>query len=140
MARTSTTGYRRQYGSNGKNATPAVFSSCIQLTQDPTAASADTGKVLPKGAIPIWVANLNGGATGGASPTVDIGTQADPDGLSNEIAADTVTGPIVTGALLGVTLTEDTPIYAGVGASAATGGSVLIGVYYIMEDDGKQGD
>lgn len=137
MARTSLTGYTRQYGSNGKSATPAVFPAIIQFSFDPTAASASTGKTLPKGAIPLFVQNINGGATGGTTPTVDIGTGGDPDGFANELDADAMTGLINTGALLGIELAVDTVIFAGVGASAATGGTVLAAVYYIMADDGK---
>ena len=44
---------------------------------------------------------------------------------------------MATGGLLGAELTVNTAIWAGVGASAATGGSVIVGVYYIMADDGK---
>jgi len=137
MARTSLTGYTRQYGSNAKTATPAVFLSIIQFSFDPTAATASTGKTLPKGAIPLFVQNINGGATGGTLPTVDVGTAGDADGLANELDADGVTGFINTGALLGVELAVDTLIFAGVGASAATGGTVFAAVYYMMADDGS---
>ena len=136
MARTSLTGYQRQYGSNGKSGTPAVTLNCIQFTFDPTIAVAAIGKVLPNGCIPLFAQNVSGGATGGTNPTVDIGTSGDPDGLANELDADAFTGLITTGALLGIPLTADTPIHAGVGASAATGGTVLAAVYYIMVDDG----
>lgn len=135
MARSTVTGYWRQKGAAG--ATPAVFCSAQVFAFDPTAASAATGKILPKGAIPIWVSNIDGGATGGTTPTVDIGTSGDPDGFANELAADALSSPVVTGALLGVELTADTEIHAGVGASAATGGTVTVAVYYVMADDGS---
>ena len=137
MARTSYTGLIRQYGSAGKTGTPAVFPAVIQFSFDPTAATASVSKTLPKGAIPLFVQNIDGGATGGTNPTVDVGTSGDPDGFANELDADANTGLTNTGALIGVELTADTIIFAGVGASAATGGTVLAAVYYIMADDGK---
>lgn len=139
MARTSYTGYLRQYGSPAKSATPAVYPALIQFTFDPTQASAATGKILPVGAIPLYAVAINPGATGGVSPTVDIGTLADSDGFANELPADTGKGQLSTdGVLLGVPLTANTEIYAGVGASAATGGTVLAAIWYAMEDDGSQ--
>jgi len=136
MARTSHTGYMRQYGGT-KSATPATFLAVIQFDLDPTVASFNTGFILPKGSVPMFVQNMNGGATGGASPTIDVGTQADNDGLTDELAAEVRSGLVRSGDLIGTELTVDTPIFAGVGASAATGGSVRVGVYYIMADDGK---
>ena len=136
MARTSHTGYLRQYGST-KAATPCVFPALMQVSFDPTAASASTGSTLPKGAIPLWVQGL-GGATGGTNPTVDIGTAGNDDGFSNELDADAfITSFSTNGALLGTELTVDTLIFAGVGASAATGGTMQAIVAYMMADDGK---
>ena len=134
---TTSKGYRRTKPTAA--ATPAVDVLCIQITQDPTAAAAATGKVLPKGAIPLWVSNMNGLATGGSSPTVDVGISGNTDALAEELPADAVSAPVVTGAIVGVPLTVDTEIWAGVGASAGTGGSVLLGVYYIMQDAGRAG-
>ena len=136
MARTSHTGYLRQYGGPGKAGTPAVFLSGIQFDVDPTAASAGTGKFLPRGAIPLFVQNIRGGASGGVSPTLDIGTTGDNDGFANELDADAATSLVVGGALLGGELLVDTEIFAGVGASAATGGTCLVTVWYAMADDG----
>ena len=136
MAKTSFVGLLRQYGSNSKNATPAVFPGYIQFSFDPTQASAGTGKILPKGSKPIAVRSL-GGATGGTFPIANIGTSVDPDGFALGVASDLVTAEVVTGALLGVELTEDTEIYAGVGDSAPTGGTTTIVVAYIMVDEGK---
>lgn len=144
MSRTTYNGALRQTGSNFRSAnvdgaTPAVFLAGIQFSQDPTAASAGTGKYLPKGAIPMGVQNIDGGATGGTNPTVDVGTSGDADGFANELDADGVTDIVsTTGALIGTELTVDTEIYAGVGASAATGGTVTLIVYYIMADDGAR--
>lgn len=136
MARTSTTGYIRQYGNN-KSATPAVLPAVIQFSFDPTAASASVSKVLPIGAIPLFVQNIDGGATGGTNPTVDIGILGNTNGFADELDADAKGGLVSGGALMGVELTTDTTIQAGVGASAATGGTVTIGLYYIMADDGS---
>lgn len=108
-------------------------------TVDPTAASAaitrtdGTPMTLPKGARPIAVQNLNGGATGGTNPTIDIGTSGDGDGFANEVDADGRTTFLGTGALIGTVLTADTPVYAGVGASAATGGTVTFAIYYTWD-------
>lgn len=135
MSESTLKGYWRQKGTKG--ATPAVGLLALTFSFDPTQSSAGVGKVLPKGAIPLSVANLNGGATGGTNPTVDIGTSGDSDGFSNELDADGATAPVITGALLGAELTEDTEIYAGVGASAATGGSVTAMINFIMADDGS---
>ena len=137
MARTSFTGYLRQYGAGKNGGTPAVLTANLPVSFDPTAVSTGTQVYLPQGAVPIGVRSL-GGATGGTSPTVDIGIVGDPDGLANELAADAVTGETVTGALIGVPLTSPiNEIFAGVGASAATGGTTTVVVSYIMADDGK---
>ena len=66
----------RHQGSD--DATPAVAIHALKIAFDPTAASADSGKTLPKGAIPLGVHSL-GGATGGTNPTVDVGTSGDAD-------------------------------------------------------------
>lgn len=134
MAKSTTKGYWRQKGSTG--ATPAVGLYALQFSLDPTAASASVSKTLPVGAIPVAVQNMDGGATGGTNPTIDVGTSGDPDGFANELDADGVTSLVSTGALLGVELTAETEIYAGVGASAATGGTVKVAVYYLMSDSG----
>ena len=137
MGRTTYVGYLRQFGgSSRKKSTPVPLVACVQFDFDPTAASSATGKILPKGAIPLWVSNINGGATGAG--TVDIGTASSPAGFADELAAEAVSAPVATGSLLGVELTADTEIYAGVGALAAPGGTVKAAVYYVMADDGSQ--
>lgn len=136
MARTSLTGYQRQYGVN-KSATPNVTMLVAQMTIDPTATPASTGITLPKGCIVNGVQNVNGGATGGTNPTVFIGISGDTDGFSGALDADGATAIVNTGALNGIELTADTIIFAGVGASAATGGSVTAILTYYMVDDGS---
>ena len=136
MARTSYTGYVRQYGAT-KSATPAVLPAMIQFTFDPTQSFTGTGKIIPKGAIVLYAQNINGFATGGISPTIDIGLEGDPDAFGIEVVADAPSGLVVNGIAIGQPLISDFEIFAGVGASAATGGSVLCAVHYMMPDDGS---
>ena len=70
MGRRSTiTGYWRQAGNSASlTTTPAAVPSVVRFSFDPTAASAATGIVLPKGARVIGI-DTDGGATGGATPT-----------------------------------------------------------------------
>lgn len=109
----------------------------MKASFDPTSSSQILLGTLPAGAIPLGVQSLGGG-TGGSSPTVDIGTAASNAGIANEVDADTLTLTYTTGALTGVALTVDTPIYGKVGASAATGGTTTVLINYIFSDDGKQ--
>lgn len=109
----------------------------MKASFDPTSFSQILLGTLPAGAIPLGVQSLGGG-TGGSSPTVDIGTVASNAGIANEVDADTLTLTYATGALTGIVLTEDTPIYGKVGASAATGGTTTVLINYIFSDDGKQ--
>jgi hypothetical protein len=145
--RSTFAGYIRQRGSSNPSGagrtggTPGTFKCFVQVAFDPTAAAAGTGVYLPAGAVPLGVTTL-GGATGGASPTVDLqlagGTAA---GLANELDADTASAvEVQTGADLGVALTANTEIEAGVGASAATGGTTTALVSYIIADDGVLND
>jgi len=140
--RSTITGYWRQRGSGSESlGTPAVFRAYVKVAVDPTAAVAGTGAYLPAGAIPLGVTTLGGG-TGGTAPTIDVqlagGTTA---GLANELSADTASVvEVQTGADLGVALTADTEIEAGVGASAATGGTTTFLVSYIISDNGVIND
>jgi hypothetical protein len=142
--RTTFAGYIRQRGmgnpsGNGKGS-PATFKAHVTVTFDPTQVLAGTGVYLPAGAIPVGVTGLGGG-TGGASPTVDLSLAGGAaGGLVNELAADAATAEVVTGAELLAALTADTEIEAGVGASAATGGTFTALVSYLIADDGKIND
>lgn len=109
----------------------------MKASFDPTSATQILLGTLPAGSIPLGVQSL-GGATGGTNPTVDIGTVASNAGIANEVDADTLTLTAATGALTGVALTVDTPIYGKVGASAATGGTTTVLISYIFNDNGKQ--
>jgi hypothetical protein len=133
-----------------------------QFYFDPTAAagtdvqvsSTDTSKViLPKNSV-ITGITFNGAATGGTTPTIDMGYTdydggtdfVDTDGLLNEADADggiaTVWGGDATsGASLGniaLPATEIIKIVGGKGTSAATGGNVTGIIYYYVKDDGKE--
>lgn len=104
---------------------------------DPTSSSQVLIGTLPANARPIEVINLDGGATGGTNPTVDIGTIAaggDDDGLANELDADGAMSSSTSGALLGsvISATGKTAVYGKVGASAATGGTVTVGVVFVI--------
>lgn len=138
MARTSYTGYLRQYGGPSKrNNTPAVFPSIIQMSIDISQASTTaTGKFLPVGAIPIGAQNISGNGT--ATSTIDIGVTGTVDAFANELPGDAVSAMVVTGTTLGTALTASTEITAGAGAVGGTG-TVLLAVYYIMQDDGSEG-
>lgn len=163
MAKTTFTGIVR---SNGGDNTRETYAGSVQLAAqfyfDPTAnagtdvqvSSTDTRKVvLPQNAV-ITGISFNGDATGGTSPTIDMGytdydggtTFVDIDGLLNEADADA--GAVVTvwggdstsGAALGdvdLPATERIKIVGGKGASAATGGTITGIIYYYVKDDGN---
>ena len=111
----------------------------VVLTQrasfDPTSASQVDLFTLPIGARVLDVVSL-GGATGGASPTVDVGISGgDDDAFANELDADGVSSALAagtTGASYGAILTADTVVAGKVGASAATGGTTTIEVKYAL--------
>lgn len=98
---------------------------------DPTSSSQISLGTLPKGARPIGIICL-GGATGGSSPTVDIGSSGNDDGLANELDADAAYTEGGNGADTGVVLTVDTEVFGKVGGSAATGGTTIVIIQYIM--------
>lgn len=142
--RSTITGYWRQGGNAGSVVTtPAAVPSVVRFSFDPTAASAATGVVLPAGSRVIGI-DTDGGATGGAAPTIDIGTLAASDAFVAEGDADGAAsltiGAATAGASFGAVLTADTEVYAGVGASAAAGGTVVCLMTWIMDDDGKRND
>lgn len=143
MGRSTTKGYWRQGGNSMGSATPAAVPSILRFSFDPTAASAATGAVLPKGARVLGI-QLDGGATGGVSPTVDIGSLATADAFGAEVPADSAQnltiGATVAGASFGAVLAAQTEVYAGVGASAATGGTVVGLITWLMDDDGVVND
>ena len=105
----------------------------LTIAFDPTQASAASGFILPKGAMITGVTSL-GGATGGTNPTVDIGISGATDSIANEVDADTAGVAATLGANGFVELAADTPIWVGVGASAATGGTTSVLIEYIQVD------
>ena len=151
MATTTFQGIVRSNGGAGKgNSTPSVVTLSEVIAFDPTAVSATAVKVgtssssgndfvLPAGAVPISFMTI-GGATGGTNPTVDIGTSADPDGFFNEVDCDTKgTLKGADGALVvGGGIAADVTVTGKVGASAATGGTI-VGVFtYTVADSGAE--
>ena len=90
------------------------------------------GAVLPKGSRLTGIQSL-GGATGGASPTVDIGTMADGAAVHNEQDADTPGTMIVpNGALFNVVNAAPVQLAGRAGASAAAGGTHRSLLYYTL--------
>ena len=113
---------------SGKPGSPGNVSLNAEISFDPTQVSTGTGFILPAGSVVTGITSL-GGATGGTAPTVDIGTLDTADLFGPELDADTPgIGTVGAGAF--VKLTADTEVYAGVGASAATGGMTTISIQY----------
>lgn len=112
-----------------KAATDAVDVLTFPFSFNPTSATQISLGTLPNGARPIEVTSF-GGATGGASPTVDIGSAASNAGFANELPAGALANG--SGVLTGIVLTADTEVFGKVGASAATGGTVIGIIKYIM--------
>lgn len=150
MALNTFQGLLRSYGGASKESgvTPAPVTMAVVISFNPTAASATPVRVgtsatsgeiftLPAGAVPLHLLTI-GGATGGANPTVDIGTAATPDGFFNEADADTK--GVINGAngalVVGGGTTADVVVTGRVGASAATGGTFTGVFVYTMFNDG----
>lgn len=151
MARQTFQGLLRTMGGGTREGgnTPVPVTHSVIIAFDPTAAatavrvgtSATTGPtfVAPAGFVPMSLLTI-GGATGGASPTVDIGTAATPDGFFNEADADTkgtlkgADGSLVVGGGIAAPVT----VTGRVGASAATGGTFVGVLTYAIADDGTQ--
>ena len=148
MANTTFQGVVRSYGGGAKGThTPAPMTQSVQISFDPTASGATNVRIgtssssgetltLPAGAIPISIMVI-GGATGGTNPTVDIGTSADPDGLFNEVDADTAGTIAGANGALAVAggLAADATVTGNVGASAAGGGTFTGVLTYVMANN-----
>lgn len=117
------------YSGDAREGVTGTALVAIYASFDPTASSQVLLGALPVGAVPVAVQSL-GGATGGTNPTVKIGTAADDDAYGS-IDADDVTALLASGAGFGVAATAVTPVYGLVGASAATGGTTKIVLYYV---------
>ena len=127
MANSTFTGVIRS--GKDKDGQVGVVMLVAEIAFDPTQTSALTGFVFPAGSVITGITSL-GGATGGTAPTVDIGTTAGGVEIANELDADTAGTAGTLGAAGWVKMTVDTPVYAGVGASAATGGTTTIAITY----------
>ena len=102
--------------------------------------------ILPAGAVVDTINITATTSTGGTSPTVDFGFTlyttgtATPAGLGNEVPSDARTtvnlASATKGASLGLVLsaTEFTYLTAGVGASAATSGTITGYITYYVVD------
>lgn len=150
MATTTFQSIIRSYGGSDKSngVTPVPVLQSVIISFDPTASSATAVRigtsatvgntlVLPIGAVPVSFVSL-GGATGGTSPTVDIGTSATTDGFFNEADADTK--GVITGAngslVVGTGLAAQVTVTGKVGASAATGGTTTGIFNFTVYNDG----
>ena len=116
-----------------KRASAGVAKLIAQIAFDPIVASAGTGYILPKGSVILAITSL-GGATGGTTPTVDVGVSGTVDNIAGELDADTAGTAGTVGALGFEPLASDTEVWAGVGASAATGGTTTVSIEYYIED------
>jgi len=105
----------------------------LHFSFDPTAAAAGTGMYLPKGAT-VLAHSHDGGATGGTNPTFIIGIASDTNGYITVAPADAAGVSGIDGALADTPTTQAEQIYAGVGASAATGGTVAGHIMYVLDD------
>lgn len=124
-------------GGGSSDATKVSALHVLRGSFDPTSATQISLGYLPAGSIVTDVIAM-GGATGGTNPTVDVGTAADPDGFANELDADAVgtsaTSAAKLGAQINTQLTALTQVFGNVGASAATGGTTIVHVQFIVED------
>ena len=148
MATTTFQGIVRSYGGGIKGThTPTPVTQSVQISFDPTASSATNVRIgtsatagetltLPAGAIPISFMTI-GGSAGGSSPTVDIGSSGDPDGLFNEVDADTKgTLKGADGALaVAGGLAADATVTGMKGSSAATSGTFTGILTYVMANN-----
>lgn len=138
-SRTTFAGIIRQRGmanasGNGKG-NPGTFKTYVGVTLLVSQTMAGTGVYLPAGAIPLGVSVV--ALSGGATDTIDVQLAG---GTASGLVDELVTGvasplEIVTGADLGVALTADTEIEAGVGLVAGTLNATIL-VSYIVADDG----
>jgi len=138
MAQTSTTQAVIRSGPKGQAATVGMSGSvvlAVPLSFDPTqAAIADDLVVIPEGCIILGFQH-DGGATGGASPTVIVGISGDTNAYIDEAPADAAGYAAANGANANTATVAATPIHVGVGASAGTGGTISGVLMYMRVDD-----
>lgn len=160
MGRTTSTALMRTSGGDSRKiVTPAVVEVVVPFYMaDPTAAnttaltfsSTDSSPVvLPPSAV-VTEISVNAAATGGTNPTFDLGwigyddaTAFDVDGLIAEGDADVGKSVFnyataTSGTSVGTTMstTQAVKLTGGVGASAATGGTISGFLKYHVSDDG----
>ena len=128
-------GPRSWNGNVGAGSTGVVMLA-VKMSFDPTAASVGTNVWLPANSV-VHSFVHDGGATGGTNPTFDIGVSGATERYFNEVAADTAAVVLSNGT--GVATENPNPIrvWAGVGASAATGGTVTGHLIYYRTDQTK---
>lgn len=145
--------------SGGGDTTKTAYAGSMLMVADftfnPTLSSRNvlTGAggfpiVLPVGAVIVFVAT-NGGGTGGTSPTIDMGFTlyntgtASTQSLLNETPADSKQfvnwSSATAGASLGAVMSATEMVYltGGVGASAATGGTITGRIEYYVPTNGQ---
>lgn len=145
--------------SGGGDTTKTAYAGSMMMVADftfnptQTSGNALTGVggfpiVLPIGAVVIFVAT-NGGATGGTSPTIDMGFTlyqtgtASPQALVNETPADSKQfvnwSSATAGASLGAVMSATEMVYltGRAGASAATGGTITGRIEYYVPTNGQ---
>jgi len=126
-------------------------SNAAASTANVQVSSTDTrAVVLPENAIVDMVLTV-GAATGGSSPTIDLGiadydggsTITDTDGLGDNLRSDINARQDLASGQAGTLidnqtkLTEKAVVTATVGDSAPTGGTLSGVIYYHIQDDGK---
>ena len=144
--------------SGGGDTTKTAYAGSMVMfaafTFDPTQVSGTVKNangqaiVLPVGAV-VTNISTSGGATGGTSPTIDMGFTlyttgtASPQNLLNETPADSKQSVNWAGATAGTSLgtvmsaTEFVYITGRAGSSAATGGTITGRIEYYVPTDGQ---
>jgi len=121
------------------SAQPSVGGLAMKVGSDPTSGE---DLVLPKGAIIVSFTMLDNAT--GTTPTFDIGTSGDPDGIFNELDADGADGTVTypNGALVlnGANgLADDTAVTATNGAGGTPTSNMVGAFTYFIKDDGTSG-
>jgi|DEB0MinimDraft_3_1074331.scaffolds.fasta_scaffold00344_10 hypothetical protein len=121
------------------SAQPSASNLAVKVGTDPTDGE---DLVLPKGAIIISFTMLDNAT--GTTPTFDIGTSDDPDGIFNELDADATDGTVIypNGDLVlnGTNgLAADTAVTATNGAGGTPTSNMVGAITYFIKDDGTSG-
>lgn len=145
----------RATGAGKRNeGTPTPVVQTAIVTFDPTQASATAVRVglsptagetfvLPKGSVVLRIIPLKV-ATGGASPTFDLGNSTTPDYLLDNASATSTVGTAITA--LNTTASTDRAAGGTTAAMTVTGrtgtgtagtGNITLAIDYVVFDDGK---